>query len=165
MSSYDFCVSVFPNSFRIYVSHRVLCSYIRPRCILHRVVCRRTARFASCYVFIRFLCECLFVFISYSCFASCRMNTRPVCTATPCNTLQHPATHCNTHCHTLQHMFRIVSYEHTTCMHCNTLQHSATHCNTLLRTPTYTATHVSHRLVCSYDSYEHEKTRYTEKDT
>jgi len=45
---------------------------------------------------------------------------------TPCNTLQHAATHCNTlqhaatRCNTLQHA----------ATRCNTLQHAATHCNT-----------------------------------
>jgi len=67
---------------------------------------------------------------------------------TPCNTLSHTATHCNTLHYTLQH----------TTTHCNidanisrryTLQHTATHCNTLQHTATHIATYyntLQHRL-------------------
>ena len=44
------------------------------------------------------------------------------CTATHCNTLQHPATHCNTLQHTALHMLTLTN-ELSTC--------TATHCNTL----------------------------------
>ena len=54
-------------------------------------------------------------------------------TATPCNILQHNATHCN--CNTLQHT--------ATHCNCNTLQHTATHYNPLQHTATHISTHCS----------------------
>ena len=65
--------------------------------------------------------------------------------SSPCNTLQHTATHCNTlqntatHCNTLQH----------TATHCNILQHTAAHCNTLQHTANYYITLQHLALPCN----------------
>jgi len=64
--------------------------------------------------------------------------------ATHCNTLQHPATPCNTKI-PLRHA--CCCYLQHTATHCNTLQQTATHCNTLQHTAIHwntlqhTATH------------------------
>jgi len=68
-------------------------------------------------------------------------------TATPCNTLQHTATHTATHRNIRQHrcwacnlwISHSCSRAET---HCNTLQHTATHCNTHCNALQHTATQV-----------------------
>jgi len=80
--------------------------------------------------------------------------------ASPCNTLQHAATHCNTQQHAATHYNKLphISTQCNTMQQaatrCNTPQHVATRCNTLQRTAThcntlpYTAT-LQHRYLLS----------------
>ena len=81
--------------------------------------------------------------------------------ATPCNTLQHPATNCNTlpaHSicrrplsRSLSHCFMLFCYntlQHTA-THCVTLQHTATHCNTLQHPATHCSTLQHPVISCS----------------